>query len=380
MSTPIRHDSTRAGAPGLNNAAGSLTALLIAVCQTGYNVKAVTGITVAGGVATVQCPTHAQSCGFGERVQITGASAAGLNGTHQPTLVDANNVTFPAPGVDDGSYTATDMRSAPLGWTVAHADAGNTKIILQRTVPEATSPLLRVDDTNTGVAASGFARALIVEAATGVDAYSDQAPTEAAVSGGARWQKGSNTATLKKWFVVGTSRGLYLGTQLGIVDEYVIYFFGDGIPYYAGDAFFSLLTGQASVTTTATPIWSAGTMGTYGAAPLSTVSNYVARGLLAGSPTPEVVGVAGPALNAPGNSTLQSAVAFSNIAIAPVVHVLGVNKEVRGEWPGMAVPLASLPFAPLEVVPAGPRIYLAVPINVSGQSGRYLIRLDAWGY
>ena len=61
-------ESTDAGAPTLNNAVGSMIAVLDACLITGYNSKSVASITVASGVATVpQCDCSCDQAVSSER-------------------------------------------------------------------------------------------------------------------------------------------------------------------------------------------------------------------------------------------------------------------------------------------------------------------------
>lgn len=252
MTQPIWFDSTETGAPVLNNAAGSMIALLRAVLINGFNVKAISSISVASGVATVTCPGHDYSSSYGKWLKITGASAPALDGVKQQTIVDANTFTYPAPGVADGSYTATDARRAPLGWTEPHT--GTNKAIFARSDPAATAIMVRFDDTHTAPSTATDMRVVMVESATGVDAYTAPSPTDAQISGGQYWGKGSNSATAKQWVLVGDSKRFFFLTQnsasapptaLAPMNQY---FFGDFSTFKAGDAFNTVLFGSNSVT------------------------------------------------------------------------------------------------------------------------------------
>ena len=246
MSLPIRFDSTETGAPTVNNANGSVVALATALLETGFNVKSITAIVVASGVATVQCPTHGYACGFGQLVKITGASVPALGGNKQPTLVDANYFTFPAPGVADGSYTATDARRAPLGWVKTFADGGNTKAIYSRSAPAANPISLRIDDSGSAPATTSGSRVIMVTGATGVSTYTAQAPTDAQVSGGIIATKVANSATAKQWIAIGTDLDFFLFVGDAGSARYMpaICFF-DGVPFRPGDAYFTALAGTS---------------------------------------------------------------------------------------------------------------------------------------
>lgn len=379
MTAPIWFDSTEAGAPVLNNAAGSFIALLRAVLINGFGVKAITSIAVASGVATVTCPAHGFSSAYGKWLKITGASAPALDGVKQQTIVDANTFTYPAPGVADGSYTATDARRAPLGWTEPYA--GTNKGIFARSAPESTAQLLRVNDTHTAPSTSTISRILCLESATGVDAFTGPCPTSAQFTDGAPWQKGADTATAKTWALVGNDRGFYLATQLGTGTTFALYFFGDGVPYYAGDAFFTMLTGQAAATYSATPGLGLDSLGGYDGAPGAATQIYAARGQPVSSTSAEMSEIAGPNHGArPGGSGLQP-LTFDHVVIGDTVHVIGASKQIRGEMPGLSVPLAAAPYSALQVVSAvSGAAYVAVPYNSGGTQGQWLIRLSGEWY
>lgn len=375
MSAPIWYDSTEAGAPTLNNANGSLIALLRAVLIDGFGVKAITSISVASGVATVTCPAHAFSSAYGKWLKVTGASAPALDGVKQQTIVDANTFTYPAPGVADGNYTATDARRAPLGWTEEYNDGGaNTKAIYKRTAPEALAPMLRVDDS---VGAS-MVRTLAVEVATGIDAITGLAPTEAQVSGGLPWQKGANTAAAKRWAFVGDDRGFYLSTELNATQQ-ALYYFGDGIGYYAGDAYFTLIAGQVGATFSATPTLGLDGISSYDTVPSGSTAVYASRGQSVSATSSELSDIAGPYSQRPGGNNMQP-LTFDHIVICDTVHVIGAGKQVRGEYPGLAVPLAAAPFTSFQVIQTTTgKTYAAVPFNSAGTAGQWLIKLDDWG-
>lgn len=74
---PIWYHSEETGAPTLNNAAGSLIAVLDALLTTGFNVKAVTSVSVSGGVATAVISAHGYE--VGKTLLIAGATPSGCS-------------------------------------------------------------------------------------------------------------------------------------------------------------------------------------------------------------------------------------------------------------------------------------------------------------
>lgn len=352
MSDPLYYDSSETGAPVLNNAAGSLIALLRAVLINGFNVKAITSITVASGVATVVCPAHGYSSVYGKWLQISGASAPLLNGVKKHTVVDVNTFTYPAPGVADGSYTATDARRAPLGWEEEFVNGGNTVAIYRRTAPEATAMRYRINDSAASGATATDARILMVESATGVDTYTAPSPTEAQVSGGLYLHKGQNNATAKRWVVVGDDRGLWLFTQFDSAGTRLSpLFMGDGVPYNPGDAYFALLCAANAAGSGANSNSRGGYTGNLNATP-SNPACVVARprsGIGASSITALVTTSLGTSIGPTGSGQSST----ENVVIHGPAWLIESDGAftLRGEAPGLWEPLARTTFADLAVVP-----------------------------
>jgi hypothetical protein len=250
MTQPIWYDSTEAGAPTLNNVAGSLLEVLRSCLVTGFNAKTVTSIAVASGVATATCAAHGFLSTYGKLVQIAGAPEALLNGNQQPLAVDTNTFTFAAPGVADGAYTGTiSARRAPLGWVEAHT--GTNVAIFGRSVPEATAMRLRVDDTASPSAL--FARVRMVESASSTGDFLDPSPTEAQVPGGGFWPKGPATTAAKRWVLIGDDRFIWLATEHPSGDfngyDTVVNVFGDPASFGQVDPYLCMLgSGTDSVT------------------------------------------------------------------------------------------------------------------------------------
>ena len=228
-STPNWFDNSEAGAPVLNNAAGSLLDVLRACLIDGFNPQSVTSIVVASGVATVTTTgTHGFSSAFGKLILVSGAGPSLLNGRKRIGNVTTNTFTYPAPGVSDGTYTGTiEARRAPLGWSEPHT--GTNVAMFARTAPEATAMLLRVDDTANPSAA--FARVVMVESAIDVNTFSGACPTAAQLSGGGFLNKGAGNANPKTWVVCGNDRFIWIATEhpSGNFQGYntMLYCFGD---------------------------------------------------------------------------------------------------------------------------------------------------------
>lgn len=238
-------ESTDAGAPTLNNAAGSMIAVLDACLITGYNNKAVTSITVASGVATVVCAAHAFSNTYGKAIRIAGATPVALNKDTQIANITTNGFTFLCPGVADGVATGTiTAKYAPLDWVKQYSDTN--KAMYKRGDVTATGCMLRIDDSVVGLTC----RALMVQSATDIDTCANPAPVAAQISDGfgQYWGKGNNTSAAASWFVVADDKFFYIFVEgssgSGV---YGAYGFGDAIDFKPGSVLGCVMGGAANI-------------------------------------------------------------------------------------------------------------------------------------
>ena len=346
----VWYDSAETGAPVLNNAAGSLLAVVKACLVTGFNVKTVT-ITVAAGVATAACAGHGYSGTYGKDVDIAGATPAGLNGRKALTYVDTNTFKFAAPGIADGAATGTiTARRSPLGWTEPFA--GANKSIFKRSDVSAKSMILRLDDTNAGVATATDARAIMIESAIDIDTYTGVSPTQA---GGYYVNKGANSATAKQWALVGSSKGFFLVTQSSgafpsPMSKGEHLFFGDFASFKSGDAYNTLLSG--SVTAYG---GSAGDTRLGQSAPAVTPSLSIARGYpqTGGAVQSSSLGIG--AINSGGaGNTIATSPVDSGQVLAPNLLLQetapGIGIFSRGIMPGLLQVLAIMPYTHLQII------------------------------
>ena len=256
-------DDTEVGAPVLNNAAGSLDAILYACLVTGFNPKSGLAITVTSNVAFVTLAGH----GYTDQkmVDIAGAATGSINGRKLVTVTGSGAFNFPAPGVADGAISGSiTAKRSPLGW-VRNLNSGNVSIYTRSDVA-ATGMALRVDDSGAGVASATSARAIMVESYADLNTYSGPAPTAVQLSGGQYWSKGANSTTAKKWLVVGDGRCFYLftessGTNFSSSGGLQAAMFGDMVSYRAGDTYGCCISGGASADAQS-PAFSPGTVGT----------------------------------------------------------------------------------------------------------------------
>lgn len=346
----IWYTSKDAGAPTLNNAAGSLINVLDACLINGYNLKSVTSITVSGGLATATVSAH----GFRDQqiVLVEGATPPALNGRKRVTVTGSNTLTFDATGVPDGSATGSiTIKAAPLGWEKRYA--GTNKAVYARTAPEATAMVLRIDDTGSGAAAATYARAVMYESMVDVDTGTNPTPTVAQIAAGQYWSKGPNSATAKPWMLIGDDRFFYFFTESFSVSQsyasrngYLQHAFGDIVSYRASDAYHCLIGGSFSTSPQLSLINSGYNLNsavvTNNSSLIARMSNQITRAVdfapltFFGS-SATTFGGGGPAYPSPVDN--------GGVIVTPVPcleenSVFG--RPVRGHFPGLAIPLFNI--------------------------------------
>lgn len=366
----IWFDSAETGAPTLNNAAGSLVAVLDACLLNGFNLKSIT-INVAGGVATATCNGHGFSGAAGKLLLIAGATPNELNGLKQPTVTGTNTFTFPAPGVPDGAATgAITAKRAPLGWTKAHAAAN--KAAYRSSDVQATGRLLRVDDTAAAPASATDARVVMYEAMADIDTGTGAGPTAAQLAGGAYWGKGTNDATAKSWVLIGDGRLFYFFGPHSGAAGLAAYAFGDVVSYRAADAYGCVLFGSSSAigstssgsTQLATPSIQLGTAPANNGSMVSRLSSQV------GAAVPvAVLGVYTSSVWGNTNAPAWPSPVDNGCVLHRPMYLLEANNAfgnpIRGEMPGLLQFLAGVPYAHKEVV-----------TNIDGLAGHAVLVIE----
>ncbi|MET3477022.1 hypothetical protein [Variovorax atrisoli] len=220
-------NSTMSGAPALSGTAGTLIALLDAVLVNGFDVKTASGLTVAGGVASLPF-TGAHSAQLDSVISISGITGtyASLNGEQKVTAVGAGVVRF-ATNLPDGTASGTiSFKMAPAGWEKVASASG--KATYRSLDPMSTKAILRVDDT-----AAQTVRVIGYESMTDIDTGIGPFPTSTQMSGGGYWAKSTAAnSTPNPWAVHADSRIFYFtvlpGFQAGpTVTNGVTRCFGD---------------------------------------------------------------------------------------------------------------------------------------------------------
>lgn len=369
MTLPIWFDSTETGAPTLNNTAGSLLEVLRACLVNGFGAKTVTSIAVASGVATATAASHGFSATFGKRLLIAGCSEAALNGTKQPLSVATNTFTFDATGVADGTYTGTmSAKRAPLGWTEPHT--GTNVAIFARSDMAASASMLRVVDTLASPAATTYALASMVETATGADTVTGESPTSTAER---VWMRGANTATAKKWVIVGSPLRAWIMLQgSGGQVEVVPYFFGDPAPLYVADAGRCFFAGFGSISSTAAGGFCTTVPTTFEPSAGSNLLTF--QRTLDGTSTNVKARLCG----AGGWGGGIAAAGVSTPVAVVGDYYLKTPTEVRARLLELYLPQANVPFTDRTVYAIGGRQLLAITVNVSNTGfGQMMLDLSS---
>ena len=339
----VWYHADEVGAPTLNNGAGSLIAVLDACLISGFRSQSLTSVAVSGGVATAVLAGHGYEAG--KMVDLSGATPSGLNGRKLILTAASGSFTFAAAGLSDGAATGSiNCKRSPLGWT--KAATGTNKAIYARSDVAASAMVLRVDDTKSAPATAVDARVLMLEAWTDIDTYPGLAPTAGQLSGGQYWNKGADSATAKKWVLVGDSRFFWLLTEsssyaFAAYQGLVLQGFGDIVGYRAGAAYDAVILGQPGAGGQNSVV--AVTGATAGGAPsgngafLARMSSQIGSAVRAGTVTAansSTFGVSGPAYPSPvDNGAVFSAPVFVSEENASFSY------PIRGHWPGLIAPL-----------------------------------------
>lgn len=401
---PIVFMSNEQGAPTLNNAAGSLLAVLKACLVTGFNTVGITSVTIAGNVATVvTSANHGLSPGM--RATTTGISITAANGDKTvATTPTPASFTFPCvnPDVSESPASASVKRT-PLGWVEQFSKTNVS--MFKSSAPTAYGQSLRVDDTDTTGLIGG--RVFGVENPTGIDAWAEKFPTEVQVPGGMYWPRSSNTATAKAWCLVGDERFFYLlmaqttyssGYYPTAQGDYVFspFFFGDIVSFKNGEAFGTIIGGGTSTGSGNYPGPALLTNSRLGTAPSSTHNSYIAR---------QQSGVAKSiriAFNHPGGASYVGDTSYPRYP-SPVDNGLLIaepsfvsetlsyaNHPVRGILPGFAAFMCNYDDLPKNPMPqrltttdGTNRTYLFAPATVTATpntyGGTFAVKLhEAW--
>lgn len=357
-----------AGMPRCSGTAGDLKGMLDVFLNTGTNLKTLTGLSRTNTTATA---TFSGSPGFvpDQVVQVAGANESEWNDLYRIATIGSNSVTFTVPVGHTASPTGTiTMKAAPAGWTCN--DDGNNIYRAKSAAQDMTGLTLWVDDS-----AAKYARVRGWE--TWVDGVgSGPFPSDFQINGGMYTYKSDASSTAARYYMAFVDRGLiYLFVEWNLTSLQFTFeplVFGDPVSWMQSDAFCCCVVANAqsgqSVPNSANDFF------LYGAG--SPTSRYLARNITLNPNTPSTFRCYGPAENGAGlglgGYTYPSPLDGGDIAYEPI-RIAMSSSIPRAHYPGLAVPLHSIPYPSAEVktFPAKPgRKYMTVRSTSSGSGGR----------
>ena len=234
------------GASVLSGTPGALISVLDSCLVTGFGVRSATSLVVSGGIATLAFSGGAHAAQPQSVIQVSGVTdLTDLNGEQKVLTTSSSAITF-ATALPDGTASGTiSFKMAPLGWTKVYS--GTNKAVYKPSALEASSALLRVDDTW-----STYARVRMYETMTDVDTGTNPSPPDSRLNGGTYWWKSSGvSAGAARWTLVGDGRNFYFApvpfsVTYPEVWAATVHSFGDLIPYKSGDPYCAYLVGDTA--------------------------------------------------------------------------------------------------------------------------------------
>ena len=218
--------SGMAGAPTLNNAAGSLLAILRACLCNGFSATTIDSIKVSAGIATATI-SSGMIYPVDSVLLIAGCANSALNGEKKLASVATYTATFDASGVPDGTYVGSPITAklAPAGW--AEIFTGTNVSAFQSADVKSTKCVLRVDDPE-----ACSARVVGFESMSDVNTGTGRTPLDSQISGGLYWAKvrdDDDRGRPHPWFIFADSRVFYFGPvpYLYYTDVAAVNGFGD---------------------------------------------------------------------------------------------------------------------------------------------------------
>ena len=247
VDTSVKHfHSGMSGAPLLSGQAGKLIDVLDACLVNGFDVKTVTSLVVAGGMATLNF-VGAHSATIDSVILVAGASIAELNGEQKVTAIDAGKVQFATAAANATASGSITFKMAPAGFDKPFA--GTNLAVYKSANVQANGLFFRVNDTN-----ATDARLIGYETMTAVSTGTGLFPTTAQLNGGLYWSKSQSPgAGSIPWAMFSDGRFVLFRASMYFIDAGPDYLsgwllgFGDPIPLRAGgDVWSTMLAGGDS--------------------------------------------------------------------------------------------------------------------------------------
>ncbi|MDR0770834.1 MAG: hypothetical protein LBE75_06500 [Burkholderiales bacterium] len=358
--------STQTGAPQLTGQEGSLISVLNSCLLNGFNPRAASTITRDGGTSTVTV-----DAGHGYRdhdiVEISGASPEAYNGAWRIFNCTVNTFQFSIEGEPATPATGTiGVKISPLGWESPFT--GENKVVYRSKNVESNRLFLRVDENSIpgGTATNGY-----LTASATVTMFENMTDVETGTGGTVGfWRKSdAASATEKRWFIIGDEKRFWIITEF-YAPHMSAQFFGDILPFKAGDAYATLLCCYSQI----------GTWTPYGNFHADAISSI---GIAAGWPGVSLARsysqlggtvlsrFVSTAMSSATMGTSSSGLPFPNAAdnglfVSPILllEAVGTFIALRGVVPGL--------FCPLHAVHVVNGVQIVDDVSVNGKNRRLL--------
>jgi len=273
MTLPVKlfHNNMQ-GAPQLTNDWGCMTTLLDAVLVTGFNIKTLSSLTSATGIATATI-SGGHLYTVGQVLTVSGASPSEYNGEVRVLSVTSTTFTYAVTGAPASPATGTlSVKVAPLGWEIAFT--GTNKRAYRSLNASSNKPYLRVDDSLDAAYTTTYAKKAKVTMAQGMSGidtfvgarapYDGAAPTKnetgsgsgatafdgwykwyyARTGGGNQYDNVVPATSNRSWVIVGDDRGFYLFSESADGGGLGGKCFTDFESYRSADGFNTILCAQ----------------------------------------------------------------------------------------------------------------------------------------
>jgi hypothetical protein len=212
--------SSMAGAPTLNMAAGSLIAILDACLVNGFGLVTPESIVIANGIGVAHINAGHSAIPYSV-VEIAGANESVLNAKFKVTSITTTRITFDATGISDIVASGTfSLKLAGAGWRKAFE--GLNTAAYQSANVQASGSYLRVDDN-----ATTYAAVLGYEVMYDIDSGMNRFPLSSQYA--ALYINKANAAGNWGWWIIANDRFAYVATAgyAGYPQFYFIDAFGD---------------------------------------------------------------------------------------------------------------------------------------------------------
>ncbi|MEP6587135.1 MAG: hypothetical protein ABJA84_00055 [Polaromonas sp.] len=405
---PVKYyTSSMQGAPQLTNEWGDLVTMLDACLVTGFNLKSVTTLTSAAGIATATISAgHLYE--VDQVLLMAGADQAEYNGDVRVLTANATQFTFAVAGTPASPATGTlSVKVAPLNFDIAFT--GTNKRVYRSKNVLSNRPYLRVDNSLDPAYTTTYAKkgkVTMAEAMTDVDTFvanTGRAPFDpviptknevgtgsgtTAVDGWYKWyyaraenngngQDQTAPATFNRsWVLVGDDRGFYFFASWNGGPR-ACYYFTDFASFRQGDAYSSILGAtEFNTTASANPSsfgysdYGSSDFGCYASRTGNATGKVCMRSHLQVGGTIRLGHVSLGTIQGTLASGLSTGVPWPNGPdYALILHPVYLQEEstgnLRGKLPGIMFVHNNKPLADLTVVG-----------NVTGYAGRKFLMVD----